>query len=99
MAEVPEQFTRDYGCTEAEWRRWLPEATHGHAWRATGPGSAEVTLGAGLLLLAWQVLPERRIALIRLPRLQVAFTFQAVPAGARTAFLKLFDLHTQRGGG
>lgn len=99
MAEPPECFTRDYGCTEVEWRRWLPEATHGHAWRATGSQGADVTLGAGRLLLAWRVLPERRIALIRLPRLEVEFRFESVPADTRAAFLKRFDLHTQRGGG
>lgn len=99
MAEVAEHFTRDYGCTEAEWQRWLPGATHGHAWRATGPGSAEVALGAGRLLLAWHGLPDRQIALVRLPRLHVGFTFEGVPAEARAAFLKRFDLHTQRGGG
>ena len=99
MAEVPEHFTRDYGCTVVEWVRWLPEATHGHGWRLTAPGAAEVSLPPGRLGLRWQVLPPRQIALIRLPRLGVVFTFEGVPADVRAKFLRLFDLHTQRGGG
>lgn len=99
MAEAPERLVRDYGCTVAEWERWLPEATHGHAWRHTGPGAAEVQLPPGQLLLHWRELPPRQIALIRLSRLEVAFHFAGVSPEARTAFLRLFDLHTQRGGG
>jgi hypothetical protein len=101
------EFTREYGCTEAEWLRWLPEAVHGHAWRRLGEDgtgnangrAAEVRLGAGRLHLAWAALPERRIALVRLPRLEVRFAFDAVPPAQRAAFLRRFDLHTQRGGG
>jgi hypothetical protein len=101
------EFTREYGCTEAEWLRWLPDAVHGHAWRRIGEGglgdagggAAEVRLGEGHLRLAWTVRPERRIALVRLPRLEVRFAFEAVPPAQRAAFLRLFDLHTQRGGG
>jgi hypothetical protein len=99
VAEIPERFTRDYGCTLAEWERWLPEATHGHAWHRAGPAEAEVMLPPGHLTLRWQVLPPRQIALIRLSRLEVVFGFEGVPAETRARFLRLFDLHTQRGGG
>ncbi len=98
MGDVPERFERDYGCTEAEWLRWLPEATQGHALR-TAAGSARVTLDAGELQLDWQVLPPRRIALVTLPRLGVRFAYRGVPAEARRAFQRVFDLSTQRGGG
>ena len=66
-----------------------------------GPGAADVTLeGGGTLSLRWQVLPERRIALIRLPRMQVCYAFsEGVPAEARAEFMRLFDLHMRRGGG
>ncbi len=99
MAGIADRFTRDYGCTVAEWERWLPEATHGHAWRLTGPGTAEVSLPPGRLGLHWRVLPPRQIALMRIARLEVHFAFEGVPADTRARFLKLFDLHTQRGGG
>ncbi len=93
------EFTREYGCTETEWLRWLPDAVHGCAWRQPSDGSAEVDLPPGRLGLRWTVQPERRIALIRLPRLEVHFAFAGVPAERRAEFLRLFDLHTQRGGG
>lgn len=92
-------FEREQGCTEAEWLSWLPGAVRDHAWRRTGPGEAEVTVGDGRLLLAWQVLPPRQIALIRMPRLQVRYRFENVDAGARSRFMQYFDLYLQRGGG
>jgi hypothetical protein len=98
MGDVPERFERDYGCTEAEWLRWLPEATQGHPL-AVQPGHAQVQLGAGTLDIAWQALPPRRIALVTLPRLGVRFAYQGVPTAARQAFQRVFDLSTQRGGG
>ena len=93
-------FSREYGCTEAEWCGWLRGPAVGEA-----PGTPEGTdamrldLAGGRLLLRWTVLPERRIALVRLPRLQVDFRFEGVPLAQRQAWLKRFDLHTQRGGG
>jgi hypothetical protein len=96
---VDEHFTRDYGCTEAEWQRWLPDAVHGHAWRMTSPTSARVDLAPGSLVLRWCVLPPRRIALLSLARLEVGFVFDGATLARRVAFLKRFDLHTQRGGG
>lgn len=95
----PEAFERDCACTEAEWLRWLPEAVHGHALAQPQAGHAVVTLGTGTLTLRWQPLPPRRIALLVLPRLGVRFAFDGVPAPQRAAFLRRFDLATQRGGG
>ena len=56
-------------------------------------------LAEGRLQLSWQVLPDRVIALIRLPRLRVQFHFDGVAAQARVAFMRRFDLVLQRGGG
>lgn len=96
MAEAV--FARDYGCTEAEWLRSLPEAVGGHAL-ALHPGAATVTIGEGGLRLQWQPLPPRCIALLRLPRLAVDFAFSGVTPAERAAFLRRFDLCMQRGGG
>ncbi len=96
---VEEHFERDYGCTLTEWQRWLHEATPGCRVETTGPGSATVHLAQGRLLLSWRVQEPRRIALIVLPRLAVQFEFQGAPPAMRQAFLRSFDLHTQRGGG
>jgi hypothetical protein len=97
--DVPECFTRDQGCTEAEWDRCLPAAVQPHALQRPAPGHARVPIGDGCLRLRWQVLPERRIALVRLPRLQVDFRFDQVDAAQRSAFMRRFDLVLQRGGG
>jgi hypothetical protein len=44
------------------------------------------------------VLPDRQIALMRIPRLAVSFRFEGVDAAHRARFMRT-DLHTQRGGG
>jgi hypothetical protein len=98
--DVPEAFTRDYGCTEADWLRALPEATARHALQPAAPGAATVRLdGGGSLHLSWQGLPPRQVALVRLPRLQVDFRFEATADADRSAFMRYFDLVLQRGGG
>ncbi|MEQ1658577.1 MAG: hypothetical protein ABL896_07340 [Hylemonella sp.] len=94
----PETFERDMACTEAEWLAWLPRAVGAHPYQVTG-SQAQVSLGAGRLQLAWRVEPPRVIALMRLPRLAVRFVFIGVPEAERHAFMKRFDLYTQRGGG
>jgi hypothetical protein len=92
-------FERELGCTEREWLMWLPRAVHGHAL-ALGSGAATVTLGEGRLQLAWQVLPARQIALVRLPRLAVQFAFDAaITEATRQDFMRRFDLYMMRGGG
>ena len=96
---VSEAFSREYGCTQDEWLRWMPEAVHGHAWTQPHAGSLQVSIGQGFLVLHWQVLAPRVIALIRLPRMAVSFRFTGVNDGERAAFMKRFDLHLQRGGG
>lgn len=98
MTDLGPRFEREHGCTEREWLGWLPGAVHGHAL-ALAPGAAVVDLGGGRLMLAWQVLEPRRIALITLPRLAVRYAFDDVDAATRQHFMKRFDLHIQRGGG
>ena len=85
-------------CTEAEWLAWLPAAIGVHSWQRQD-GAARVSLDGGWLQLHWQVQAPRQIALIRLPRLQVSFRFEGVPAALRQDFMRRFDLYTQRGGG
>ena len=96
---VPERFTREYGCSVEEWLRWLPGAVAGRAWRQSRPDAAEVDIEPGHLAMKWQPLPERRVALVRLPRLEVRFAFDGVAPEACAEFMRYFDLYTQRGGG
>ncbi len=98
--DIAAAFEREYGCTEAEWLRWLPGAVRAHALSlAESAHEAGVDLGAGSLRLAWTPLPPRRIALIRMPRMTVRFAFDSVDAAARAEFMRYFDLYLQRGGG
>ena len=98
QAAYPAGFEREMGCTEAELLRWLPGAVNGHALTLL-PRSAEVTVGSGRLALAWRELPPRRIALMSMPRLAIVFRFEGVDEAERQAFMRFFDLYTQRGGG
>lgn len=98
--DVAEQFSREQGCTPADWDRDLPGAVKGHRLELLPPGQAVVHLaGGGRLHLQWQELPPRRIAMARLPRMQIDFRFDQADADARSAFMRRFDLFLQRGGG
>ena len=98
QADYPERFERDMGCSEAEWLGWMPRAIGAHAWQQQA-AQITVQVGGGSLRMRWSPLPERRIALLRMPRLLVRFEFDGVDAAARLAFMRPFDLSLQRGGG
>lgn len=97
--EVPAHFEREQGFTDSDWQRCLPGAVAPHTLALPAPGHAVVTLGDGRLVIRWTVLPARRIALLSLPRLAVAYAFEAVDAETRRSFMRRFDLWMQRGGG
>ena len=98
QSEYPQHFDRDMACTEAEWLMWLPRAVGDHPLQLLS-SEAQVQIGSGSLGLHWKVLAQRSIGAIRLPRLQVCFRFQGLDDSQRMAFMKRFDLYTQRGGG
>lgn len=98
QAVYPAQFEREMGCTEAELLGWLPGAVGGRDF-TLAEGCARVPLEGGQLALCWKPLPPRVIALMRMPRLWVSFSFEGVSPGLRHDFMKYFDLYTQRGGG
>jgi hypothetical protein len=92
-------FEREHGCTDAEWRGWLPGAVGAHALSLGPTPEARVRIDDGSLHLAWQALPPRRIALLSMPRLQVHYRFDGLAPAQRQAFMRYFDLYMQRGGG
>lgn len=98
QAHYPPQFSRETGCSEAEWLQTLPRACGAHPLRL-GQQQASVPIGSGQLHLAWHVLPPRRIALLNLPRLAVSYRFDAVGEVERLRFMRHFDLAMLRGGG
>jgi len=94
------EFSREHGCTEADWLRWLPGAVHDCPWTLLRPGKARVALtGGGTLTLRWHGMPPRRVALAATPRLSVHYLFDGVADDERQAFMRYFDLYMQRGGG
>ena len=98
QSDYPPSFEREMGCIEREWLSWLPGAVREHALTLS-TGQAEVAIGTGRLLLRWQALPPRQIALARFPRLAVSFRFEDLDDAARHTFMRYFDLYMQRGGG
>ena len=100
QSSYSEQFERDMGTSAAEWLAALPRAIGPqHAWQQVGSAAAEVVLPVGRLHLQWKPLPERRIALLVMPRLWVGFRFEGTTPEQRLAFMRPFDLAMQRGGG
>lgn len=93
---------REMGCTEADFRRWLPGAT-GNAPVATTEDAAgtlhSVTLPYGMVEILVRPEAPRRIASIALPVLRVTIRFFGLDVAQRTAFLATFDRYTHRGGG
>lgn len=98
QSHYPFEFEREMGCTAGELRGWLPGASRGAAidW---GPHGARLPVAGGTVTIDWAELEPRRIALVTLPRLAVRFRAQGVDASAWHAFMRYFDLYTQRGGG
>jgi hypothetical protein len=98
QSHYPPVFEREMGCLEREWRSWLPGAVRAHGLTISA-GQAIVAIGAGRLVLQWQTLAPRQIALARFPRLAVQFRFEGVDEAARQDFMRYFDLFMLRGGG
>lgn len=98
QSHYPFAFEREMGCTADELRAWLPGASRGAPIRWAADG-ARLALDGGTVSIDWATLEPRRIALVTLPRLAVRFQADGVDAAAWHAFMRHFDLYTQRGGG
>lgn len=89
---------KDMALTREDFARLLPEAAHGLPWRSQDGvysiGGSEAGVDIRL-----EPLPDRRIALIALPRLRVTLAFRGWSAEERRAFLDRFDTAFRRGGG
>jgi hypothetical protein len=94
----PERFEREMGCTEVEWQRALPAAMGDAPWRQAS-GALHADIGTGQLRITWREGAPRAIALMRMPRMHVAFEFTGLDERQRFAFMQRFDLYMQRGGG
>lgn len=96
-------FSREMGCTEAEWLGWLPAAIGTQAWQrdaaAVQISLQEDGVNLGQLRIDWQQVAPRAIAQFRIPCLKVNFCFEGLDAAQRYRFMRRFDLYMQRGGG
>ena len=99
QSSYAESFTREMGCTEAEWLGWLPAAIGAHPWQRDG-ASVAVQIDPGKLGIEWAPGEPRLLGrLVRIPRLHVRFAFSGLDEAQRHVFMKRFDLYMQRGGG
>ena len=98
MSGGPVTITKDMGVTHAEFFRVLPVALGTEAYSSDG---ARVVWEDGTRRLEITVGPEgtRQIALLRLPRTEVALSFSGFSDAARAAALAVFDRAFQRAGG
>ena len=96
----PESFERDMATTGAEWQSRWPLAMGSVPWAVVGDSTVHAHLPeGGQLTMQWTPLPDRVIALMRVPRLRVFFHFDQANQDARYRFMRHFDLVMQRGGG
>lgn len=100
--DLSQAFTRTMGCSGSELAAWLqralPEAQLAIESDAAG-GHCRASYADGELLIEWHALEPRRIALLRLPQLEVRFSYSGLALERRQAIQSYFDRATQRGGG
>ena len=95
-----DSFIRDMGYSEKEFFRILPTAVPGYVY--TVQDNRVTICGGGCggqLTLVVKSLPDRRLGMIRIPRVEVEFMFRKFSAAERSGFMKNFDRSYQRGGG
>ena len=99
QADYPPDFDREMAGTLQEWKARLPRAMGSVDWCWQGQSAVSARLSTGHAHIGWAPMPDRVIALMRLPRLFVQFRFEGVDDQTRLQFMKHFDLVMQRGGG
>lgn len=100
--DLAQPFGRIMGCTPTELSSWLPRALPGvHLEIESTPesGWCLAAFDDGQLLIEWRVMEPRRIALLRVPQLNVRFTYSGLEDVRRREVQIYFDRATQRGGG
>jgi hypothetical protein len=100
--DMSQPFTRTMGCAGSELVAWLPRALPKARLtiksNATS-GSCHAHFTDGHLLIEWQALVPRQIALLVIPRLDVSFSYSSLDMARREEIQAFFDHATQRGGG
>lgn len=98
QSTAPFDFSWDMSISRIEFERSLPEAVDNVAYRIEGQKFSHRADNR-----FWQItlepLPDRVIALLRLPRHRVSFRLEGFDAPARAAWVERFKRYFQRGGG
>jgi len=91
-------FTRELGLTHAEFFRSLPPAIAPRSYIVDGH---RVRIDAGERTVTIDLGPQRyrSIASLRLPYVEVTFTFVGFSTPERRKFMERFERYFQRGGG
>ena len=100
--DLSQAFTRIMGCSGGEFAAWLQRALPDASLTvesAADSGHCRAGFADGELLIEWQALEPRRIALLRVPQLEVRFSYSGLELARREAIQTYFDRATQRGGG
>lgn len=100
--DLSRAFTRTMGCSGAELTAWLPRALPEAKLSVAADaesGSCRAAYADGELLIEWRRLPPRQIALLRVPQLEVRFSYSGLEPARRNSIQTYFDRATQRGGG
>lgn len=84
--------------SRAEFERCLPDAVGGVPYVCRGSIYSYSADGHGWRI-ELEALPDRVIALLRLPRHRVSFRLEGYDAPAGAAWIARFQRHYQRGGG
>jgi len=92
------RFAREMGLTHAEFFRTLPQAINHHPHRRNNR-SIEIDYGERAVRIELGPEKTRRIASLKLPCVDVTFTFSGFTDAERNAFMERFDLYFRRGGG
>lgn len=99
---LAQPFERLMGCRAVELANWLSRALPGadlELESQSESGRCRALFEDGLLLIEWQVLEPRKIALLLMPQLKVRFSYSGLGQARRLEVQNFFDLATQRGGG
>ncbi len=94
----PHSFTRELGVSEAEFFRSLPGAIE-HREFTRDDGRVHIEYDGRSVTLELGPQAYRAIASLRLPYLEVTFTFSGFSEEDRARFMERFELYFRGGGG
>ena len=91
-------FTRELGLTHAEFHRSLPPAVDYHPFTVEND-RVQIDYGERNVTIELGAQQQRSIASLRLPYVEVRFTFVGFSTPEREDFMERFERYFQRGGG